>query len=148
MSNDKIIGEYSLVKPEALCREFVVRGLYDKVDECVKELASGDFKWFSRLKSIGAIAYESGGYSKWIRIVYEVMKTLEALTGKNIEINDSILKRLMKTAKSGAKPYCPCSLRWGDHLVCPCIYTFKEVIEKGRCTCGLYKIEKVEVKKK
>ncbi len=135
-----------MVKPEALCREFMVRGLYSNVDECIKEVSSGDFKWFSRVKSIGAIAYESGGYSRWVRIIYEVKKMLEALTGENIGVNENILKKLMKTAKNGGKPYCPCSLRWGDHLVCPCIYVFKEVIDKGRCTCGLYRVEKVEVK--
>ena len=54
-----------------------------------------------------------------------------------------IIEGLNKNKEKKGKAFCPCRVVTGDpeedkKIICPCIYSPMEILQDGKCHCGLY----------
>ena len=71
-------------------------------------------------------------------------RLLERILGKKVKVNEKVLEKVIDMLLRYGLPYCPCRLERNKLTICPCVYHFQELIEKGRCKCGLFEVEKNE----
>ena len=59
------------------------------------------------------------------------------------KIVERVVNGLLENEKAKGKRYCPCRRLSGNEeedlkKVCPCAYHKQEIVEDGRCYCGLF----------
>ena len=61
----------------------------------------------------------------------------------NRKLVNILIKGLARNYRKYGAFYCPCRRVTGDPnkdrlIICPCVYHKKEIIENGKCHCGLF----------
>ena len=77
-----------------------------------------------------------------IATTYKHADMLSRILGLNVEVNPKVLKLVINSFYKYGKPYCPCRLRKTTENICPCIYHVEEILNNGRCKCGLFYVRK------
>ena len=77
-----------------------------------------------------------------IATTYKHADMLSRILGLNVEVNPKVLKLVINSFYKYRKPYCPCRLRKTTENICPCIYHVEEILNNGRCKCGLFYVRK------
>ena len=65
---------------------------------------------------------------------------LSRVLGVNVEVNKKVLNAILSNFHRYGLPFCACKLSRDRNNICPCKDHVKELIERGRCKCGLYYI--------
>jgi len=84
-------------------------------------------------KKIEALKKQFGDYAKEQKIKLN----------PNKEIQEGIIKGLLKNKKEKGELYCPCRVQTGnkkedEKIICPCVFSLAEIRENGKCHCGLF----------
>ena len=78
------------------------------------------------------------GFCDHIFSIEKFAKNNKLNLNPNKKITSGITLGLLKNLDKYGKMYCPCRIQKTDDNVCPCIYSKKEIEEKGRCHCNLF----------
>ena len=77
----------------------------------------------------------------WRGYIRYIATLLSKKLGKKVVIDEKVEKKVEENYKNHGVPYCPCRVKKIPENICPCIYLVKDLEEKGRCLCGLFKVK-------
>ena len=72
------------------------------------------------------------------KVIYKHAQELSKHLRYTIIVNEMVFRSLRFMYEKFGIPYCPCKLERVEKNICPCEDHVKDLIEKGRCHCGLF----------